>query len=488
MSGRKSTKVRISRDSYDRMLRDTRRADDAVRAAEQRAEKERKQNRKIRQDFKSQQKTMQAEYRRGLKNLSADMRDLETRQAERIEDIQRQTEQDLLALEENVASRIEEQGEQFQEALVDLEENVTSRIEEQGERFQKALQRQGERFQQALTTHRTEVAEALQEIRDDIRTDRARQRDDAQSQLNDLETLFQLMRDQPAHERFAPGELHTLESRLASCRADLNSGNFQTALANARERYFEYQELQLRIAERQAEWEAYLAEVQRLTEKTSGAMAAAEGATYTFAKSEASQEVEAQVDYWSEGALTDFRDRLKGHLERLASPEEIDTDSLKQMLKEIAPMEDELASIVARAKERLVQSQVRQNLAASILTSFEGTPWELNESTYEGKDFRKGLHLKLKNAVNEAEEIVASITPVETEGGVTANVEINFFDDDNDKNFRNARLERMYGRMRKEGVNVGSFECLDRSEDGPGAVEMRDFERLRTGQTAHRAH
>ena len=478
MSGRKSTKVRISRDSYDRMLRDTRRADDAVRAAERRAETERKQNRKIRQDFKHQQKTMQAEYRRGLKNLSADMRDLETRQAQRIEDIQHQTEQDLLALEENVASRIEEQGEQFQEALVDLEENVTSRIEEQGERFQKALRKQGDRFQQALTTHRTEVAEALQEIRDDIRTDRARQRDDAQSQLNDLETLFQLMRDQRAHERFAPGELHTLESRLASCRADLNSGNFQTALANARERYFEYQELQLRIAECQAEWEAYLAEVQRLTEKTSGAVAAAEGATYTFDESDASQEVEAQVDYWSEGALTDFRNRLNGHLERLASPEEIDTDSLKQMLKEIAPMEDELANIVSTAKERLVQSQVRQNLAASILTSFEGTPWELNESTYEGKDFRKGLYLKLKNLAGD--EIVASITPVETEGDVTANVEINFFDHGNDKNLRNARLEKMLGRMRKEGVNVAPAQCFN--EGGPGNDRMRDFERLRTAQ------
>ena len=115
---------------------------------------------------------------------------------------------------------------------------------------------------------------------------------------------------------------------------------------------FEYQELQLRIAERQAEWEAYLAEVRRLAEETSGAMAAAEGATYTFAEGDMSEEVEAQVDYWSEGALTDFRNRLEGHLERLGDPEELSTEELKQMLDEIAPMENELSDIVERAKER----------------------------------------------------------------------------------------------------------------------------------------
>ena len=457
MSGRKSAKVTSSQDGHDRMIR----ADDAARAAERRAEEMRAENSKLRREFEREQEDLRAEYRHGLKNLSKDMRNLETRQAERIEEIQRQAARNL----------------------EDLEQNVADRIEEQGAHFQEALQEQGARFQGALKEHRAEVDGALKEIRNDIQTDRDRQRDAAQARLNDLETLVQLMRNQGAHERFAPGELDTLEIRLSESRKDFENGYFQTVLSNTKERYFQYQELQIRIAERQAEWEAYLAEVQRLTEKTSGAMAAAEGATYTFAESDTSQEVEAQVDYWSEGALTDFRNRLNGHLERLASPEEIDTANLKQMLEEIAPMEDELATIVATAKERLVQSQVRHNLAASILTSFEGTHWELNESIYEGQDFRKGLHLKLKNLTDE--EIVVSITPVETsEGGVTANVEINFFDRANDKKLRDARLDKMRGRMREEGVSVGSFECLDRSEGRPGAVKMRDFERLRTGQTA----
>lgn len=450
MSGRKCTNVTISQNRYNDLLNNTRRADDAHRAAERRVQEERERNREVQRDFERRQQAMQREYRKGLNGLSADIRGLEKKQNQRLKEVRRQSAQDLAALGRDVNRRIEQQG---------------------------------ARFQQALNEHRAEVGGALQAIRDGIRTDRERQRDAAQSQVDDLEKLFQLMRSQRAHERFAPGELDNIEQEFSLCRNNLESGLFETALATGQQRYLDYRKLQLRIAERQAEWEAYLAEVRRLAEETSGAMAAAEGATYTFAEGDMSQEVPAQVDYWSEAAWTDFRNRLDGHLGRLGEPEKLSTEDLKKMLDEIAPMEDELSDIVEQAKERLVQSQVRQNIAASILQSFEGTHWKLDDSTYEHGDFRRGFHLKLKNPAQE--EVVASVTPGETaDGDVISNVEINFFDRFNDEQLRQARLQDMYENMHAEGVQVGSFECLDQSENGPGNEQMRNFEHLRRAQTA----
>ena len=450
MSGQKCANVTISRNEFNKLNNNVRRADDARFAAECRVQEERARNLEIQRDFEFRQWEMQDEYREGLNDLSDDIQNLERQQSQRLEEVRRQSAQDLANLDRDVNRRIEDQG---------------------------------RRFQQALNDHRTEVTNALRSIQNDIQRDRNRQRTAAQSQINDLQTLFKLMRSQRAHERFAPGELDDLEARFSLCRQNLQNNNYQAALASGQERYFEYQELQLRIAERQAEWEAYLAEVRRLTEETSGAMAAAEGATYTFDEGDTSQEVEAQVDYWSEGALTDFRNQLNSHLDRLRDPEKISTDELKQMLDEIAPMEDELSDIVKRAKEHLMQSQVRQNIAVSILQSFEGTHWELDDSTYENEDFRKGLHLKLKNGSDE--EIVASVTPVETaDGSISSNVEINFFDRFNDPGLRQARLSDMHSSMHAEGVEVGAFECLDQSENRPGNEQMRDFERLRMPQTA----
>lgn len=450
MSGRKCTDVTISRNDYNELLNNTRRADDARRAAERRVQEERERNLAMQRDFELRQGEMQEEYRNGLNDLSDDIQNLERQQSQRLEEVRRQSARDLATLDRDVNRRIEDQS---------------------------------KRFQQAFNDHRTEVNNALQSIQNDIQNDRARQRAAAQSQIDDLQTLFKLMRSQRAHERFAPGELDTLEARFALCQNNLQNGNYQAALASGQERYFEYQELQLRVAERQAEWEAYFAEVRRLSEEASGAMAAAEGATYTFGEGDASQQVEAQVDYWSEGALTDFRNRLNNHLERLRDPEKLSTEELKQMLDDIAPMEDKLSGIVERAKEHLVQSQVRQNIATSILQSFEGTHWELDDSTYENEDFRKGLHLKLKNGLDE--EIVASVTPVETaDGSITSNVEINFFDRFNDPELRQARLSDMHSSMHTEGVEVGDFECLDQSENRPGNEQIRNFERLRMPQTA----
>ncbi len=450
MSGRKCANVTIPQNEYNKLLNNTRRADDARHAAERRVQEERERNREMQRDFERTQQALQNEYRNGLYDLSDNIQNLERQQSQRLEEVRRQSAHDLATLDRDVNRRIEDQG---------------------------------KRFQQALNDHRREVNSALQTIQNDIQMDRNRQCAAAQSQIDDLQTLFKLMRSQHAHERFAPGKLDTLEARSALCSQNLRDGNYQAALANGQERYFEYQDLQIHIAEQQAEWEAYLAEVRRIAEETSGAMAAVEGATYTFDESDTSQEVEAQVDYWSEGALTDFRNRLNSDLKRLSKPEELSTEELKQMLDEIAPMEDELSGIVERAKECLVQSQVRQNIATSILQSFEGTHWELDDSTYENKDYRKGFHLKLKNGADE--EIVASVTPVETtDGGITSNVEINFFDRYNDPELRKARLRNMHSSMYAEGVEVGAFECLDRSENSPGNQQMRDFERLRMPQTA----
>ena len=461
MSGRKSTNVTISQRRHNELLDNTRRADDARRAAERRVQEERNRNREMQRNFERRQQAMQDEYRNGLNDLSDNIQNLERHQSRRLEEVRRQSARDIAALDRDVNRRIEDQGKKFQQALND----------------------QGTRFQQALNDHRRDVNNALQAIQNDIQNDRNRQRSAAQSQIDDLQKLFRLMRSQRAHERFAPGELDTLEARFSFCDQNLQSGHYQAALATGQERYFDYQELQLSIAERQAEWEAYLAEVRRIAEETSGAMAAAEGATYTFDESDTSQQVEAQVDYWSEGALTDFRNRLNSHLERLRDPEKISTEELKQMLDEIAPMEDELSGIVERAKECLVQSQVRQNIATSILQSFEGTLWKSVESIYENGDFRKSVHLKLQN--NADEEIVASVRPIETaDGGITSNVEINFFDHSNDEQLRQARLSDMHSSMYAEGVEVGDFECLDQSENRPGNEQMRDFERLRLSQTA----
>ena len=445
MSGRKCANVTISERSYYELLRSIQRADDETRAAQARVEAERRRHRTIQQAFELQQRELHDEYLSAIDDLSEEMQHLERSQMERLDDVRRESAQRLVTLDQDLTHRIEEQG---------------------------------ARYDQALNEHRAAVANALHAIRQDIQAGRQRQRAAASTQIRDLQSLFRLMREQRTHERFAPGELDRIEAAFAMCRNNLQSGHYEAALAGAQERYVEYQELQLRVAKRQAEWQAYLDEVRRLTEQTCGAMAAAEGATYRFGEDRAAHEVAAEVDYWSEGELGEFRDRLSGYLRRVQSPADLSTDDLKQLLREVAPMNAELDGIVADAKDRLVQSQVRRNLAASILTSFEGTPWKLADSTYEEQDFRKGLHMKLENTAGE--EIVASIIPVETpEGGITANVEINFFDRFNSKRLRAARLEQMERRMRAEGVDAGSFECLDNSEGRPGNQERRDFELLR---------
>ena len=443
MSGRKVRKA-VIRDNQVRSPR----VDYAALAAERRARAECERTAQMMRRFDRQQQEMQQDFRNGLDALASDLGTLERQQNERLDQVRREAAMDLASLDRDLNRRIEKQG---------------------------------ERFHQAIRRHRAEVDGALARMNRRIARDRELQRRAAEAQIADIGKLLKLMRSQDAHARFAPGELDSLESSFQLCRSNLEGGNYQAALAGAQERYLDYQRLRLRIAEREAEWQAYLAEARRLAEEMTGAVAAAEKARFRLGEGEDAPRVEAQVDYWSDGALTELRGRVEAHLKRLRSPEELrslSSDDLERMVRELGPMEAELEGIVERAKERMIHSQLRQNLAASILASFKGTAWALDDSTYERQDFRKGLHLKLKNPSEE--EIVASVRPMENDGGgMGATVEINFFDRLNDESLRQARLRDMNKRMHAEGVQPGSFECIDDSEGRPGAARMRDFERLR---------
>ena len=159
MSGRKCSDVTISQDEYNELLNNTRRADNARRAARLRVQEERERNSAMQSDFELRQWEMQDEYREGLNDLSDDIQNLERQQSQRLEQVRRQSAQDLKDLDRDVNRRIEDQG---------------------------------KRFQQTLNDHRREVTNALQAIQNDIQMDRKRQRAAAQSQIDDLQTLFKV--------------------------------------------------------------------------------------------------------------------------------------------------------------------------------------------------------------------------------------------------------------------------------------------------------
>lgn len=436
MSGSKCSNVSISSTEYNRLRNDTRRADKAAAVAGKRAREERRRNEQLQAEFKLEQARMEQNFQHGLAGVSQEIRNAEILQTRRLDKLRG-------------------------EMVANFEAHRSA-------------------FSRALQDHRQEVAAALHAIRDEIKTDKERQRSHASAMVADVETLLDLLGANDAHERFAPGELTILRGRIGDARRMLEQGQFQAALGQAQERYYAYQELRVKIAEREAEWSARLELVLRQSEKIAGEIAAAEQARYTFGEIE-KVEIAAEIEFWSEGHLSALIDRYRAIAAQLSEPKNCSIDDLEASAEAMTAMEGGIAQIIDNARDRLVQSQVRQNIGEAVVASFQGTIWTLDDNAYEQEDLRRGFHIKMKNIAGE--EIVASILPKETaDGTLTSTVEINFFDSGNDERLRAARLNEMQRAMQAQGVEVGRFECLDNSEGRPGNQIRRDFQRLRQPQ------
>jgi hypothetical protein len=434
MSGRKCSNVTISQNAYDSLNNRARRADAAAANAERRARREKQKYGALHRQVVTEQKRMQQEFRASVETLSSEIRDVEIRQAERLED---------------------------------LRYDVARGFDEQRAEFRSALKQQREETQRAFSELRTEIA---------AEKDAARAQ--AEAQLTDVETLFAALAKDKAHQKFAHGKLDELTEKLNAARGNLQSGRYEAALAAVQERYFEFQDLRQLIAERQSEWTAYLQELHAQASEMLGLADASQSATYRIggAGDEKDVDVEANVEFWSRGKFGNVVSRIEEIAQRIEDPEALSTDDLKSMIAEMSECDGTLEEVVEDARASLIQSQLRQNLAQSVLGTFEGTQWELADSTYQQQDFREAVHFKLENPLGE--EIVVSVRPVKDATGLGAGVEVNFYDKSNDERLRQARLGAIHQGLSAESIQTGQFQCLDGSENKPGADGMRDFESL----------
>lgn len=441
MSGKKCSNVTISSSQYDRLRSDARRADRQADNARRRTEEEKRRNKQLRDNFRREQAKMQSQFQAGLRAVSKEIRDVEATQNQRLSSLR---------------------SEVF-DSLDDHRRQVES----------------------ALTEHRNDVDQALRNISDEIAADKSESRNIAESRISDVTHLLSLMAADPATERFAPGAIEGLQHRLQDAKGMLGAGQYQAAFAQAQERYYDYQELRARVALLEGEWRYQLDLALAQSEAVAGSVSAAEKAEFSFEQT-GSEQIDAEVDFWTEGALEALKERYKERAEALRSPEDFTKEQLESIENEFAEMDAQVEFLTNSARDSLIASQVRQNIGQSVLDTFDGSGWELDDNAYAGEDLRRGFHLKLKNSADE--EIVVSIEPVETsDGSLSAQVEVNFFDRGNDEILRGARLAEISNSLRKEGVNVGDFACLDNSEGRPGDDRRRDFEHLRQQATVDRA-
>jgi hypothetical protein len=404
-----------------------------------------------------------------------------------------QVNNDLVRVSEALESRqaaVEARVGSLHEQARRLESRTEEKLREHTRRAAAALEKAGADVRGDVETRlaaqqrawRAEIDESRRQTRQEIKdvadrvgsleTSAARTAQAAGEWLADARTMVSLIEDLP-HERHAPGELARIAPRLDTAATDLAQGHGASALGLAQATYHDLSDLRLTVE---------LAERENLLARTAATGALAYMTALIEQNEVAPVEdengvpihgVTLHVDHWSRGELTRLRDRVAARSREIAD-QVLSTAALREVAgSEVPEYEQRLGEVVERARLRQLRSQLRVNLAETVVGVLgESTGYQVIDGTYVGADEREQFLAKMQH-LNGNELVVEVATPSEDSSAMV--VSVHSYDDDTAaRHDRDTRARVIVEGLRQHGLASGGAE-----EAGDADPRWRDLEEVR---------
>jgi hypothetical protein len=387
--------------------------------------------------------------------------------------------------------RLARQQQEFAKSIKQVNQRIDHQHAEFSARFEQVDQRLDDQRREYLDLLAEQAAQVQAQF-DRIARQERNARACAEQWLGDATILLDYIAEHQRHQQFAPGELQVLMGELSIARANLEQGHHEAAISTGQQLYGKALRLQAEIEMRALEWDAYYSEALTGARRQLAELESQETARWTFDTDQGSQELDAEIDYWTDGALT----RLKGRVEQALTalegqPAELTLDDLRRHIDGNQQAQAELEGVVTAAKERLIASQLRVTIAQELLDELESSGWTLDECVWEGeandgKGWKNSYHLRLRDLGNN--EMVTVILPEDTPSGTIENrVQFAYYPhDNNDARFAANQTARLNDTLRALGLSQQPLQCVPGHERTiRGNEERRDFERIRTKEVQH---
>jgi len=459
MSGEKDAIVNLRQSEYNRMMRTCRRLDN------------------VESSVRSNMDRMTGNLRSELKNR---MSAINTRH-DKLERHFSGMSREMQRIEKEQNRRMREQARTFHQGLESLGEQMLDQRQE----YTALIREQGEQFSQALQSQRRELEGQIRDIQDALIRQEISERDQANQWLTDTQRFLEMISSEYRHEKFKPAALDQIRSEMSMNQGNFDQGNYQAAIATSQQSFLRASELRLELEQLEMEWEAHLEAAKQNATEVLAACDAQTACRFTFETEEGAEEVAGEVNFWTQGALSDLRQHAAAELKRLGASDDLSLDDLKHSVSQSDKWRGECLELAERAKEALLASQLRNNLGQMIEDALGEAGWEVTDATYEGEDFRGAVHIKLQNLPGD--EIVTIITPEPGEGNTIQNkLNISFFDrSSNDETFRQERLRAITGIFQEDGMDITQPVCKQGTENQPCMDnEKLDFEKVRQMSSA----
>jgi hypothetical protein len=400
MSARHRYTVAVDQEEYTRLLQNNNRLRTIENDLPEALNQIRRQSRNELQQHLAPLERRQQQYEAGLNRMASEVREYE-----------RQT-----------AQSFERQNREFRERL----ESMAGELRSETHRL---IAEQENRFNRTIEQERREREQQIQSVQQQVialQADHVRKQEIAHVWLDSSKEILEFIRNNSRHERFAPGRLVQLESRLEQAHQNFQQGIPETALSQAQQSYSELSQLRLELDRLEREWQVWrsaaLESVRVLLEE-------ARVNRETKVNDAQGNEIDTavEVDWWTDGKLSELENRLQALIAEMQKENsKLTTEDLKKIVEQQAPqLQEQLQKIVQEARIEVVSSQLRSNLANLIVQVLEEKGYSFQDATYEGNDQRQSVVAKV--GYLDGSEVVVEVKPSDTGSGMNE-ININSLD------------------------------------------------------------
>ena len=429
-----------------------------------------------------------------LQRQARQLKDLMVNAPKLVADLQRQTQSELARVSAQAESR-QRATEQAIGALSNqtrqLEADTSRRLRDQANEMNRrltetagklreetgaALARQQQAWRSELAAERERQRAELARVESKMRRDAQASSAAAETWLHDAGLMHDLIRDELPHERFAPGQLAALERRLATARENAEGGQSQAALAVAQGAYHDLSELRVEVEMLEQEWTGLHTVAYEALLQLDGLAAQSAKQVIEAGAAGNTRQVDLDVDYWSDGGLSELRSDLADLLARVQDTENpLTTDELRQLTEARVPeLETRLSDTVERAQMRLLASQWRVNVAEVVAhTLDEIAGYGVEDSLWERLDTRRTFMAKLQH--DNGNEIIVSVAPATDDHGECVLRLLSYDYDTASQNELDERAHAVTEGLRARGIEATDQGC----ESGEPDPVLLDFDRVR---------
>ena len=470
MSGIKDVTITISRNERDRLVDNARAAAESVQQARQREQQTQRALDAANTKVNALNRTLNSE----IAGLHDSMRHMANEQNRRLREQAATHDRRLKEQAAEQNRRLQNQADSFNRSISD--------VKRQMENQRAALQHSIDETRQRNEENRRELQNAIDSISAKINAKEQNHKNIANFWVEQSQAYFNDI-EQYRHDMFTPGQLEKLKSRLNLMRSDFTTGAHQAAISSAREVFSNAVELKEEVVNAETEWNYYHALFQQALADTRSNINFYQSMQITFETENGEETVDADIDYWTEGAMNEISSALTKIERRTEQIEQVTKDELIDLTDALAQLNSQMEMAANRGKEALISSQLRAEMAGTLVQALAERGWECDGVTYEGEEQCEPVHVKLADGMGN--EIVAVITPDKRTTDMTNQLELNFFDPkSNDEELRQIWISSIQNGLQESGLGVGTPVCREGFEANPSNNNaIRDIQATATMKT-----